>query len=1360
MPEQRVRQNDMSGEAREVTRNGRDYLVFPIIAAREMVMDYPEHGTRELLPSDRLRESAEMWAGTPITFIHPENEQRTADIPEEYTETVIGQAYNPSLVDDEKLRVQAWVDVDKAESIGGLASDVVNQLRNGEDVSVSAGYATLDDDRSGGTFNNEEYDIAQGYIIPDHIAVFPSDEFTARCSWEDGCGAPRANAMERAYTYVGSCSDTNTTCSPGECSCGYHANAMETAREPTYDGLTSAEWEPPTFTEYAEAYYEQSEEDAPDNITVNEVSGDALAFITAHTLVGDPNGDSAGQVRSFPVVNLDGELNEDALTSARLLAHNSPAESSIRATAAELLEEHADEWPSGQSYDFSDESQNYGSSSGDDSLPEDVFETKFDAMARARALGCEDTHETSDGNYMPCETHEKYEEQRDRDNYRSESPLSTDGTDRFDDEDAARARAIQIGCDGIHEHPHRYKDGETIYMPCETHAEYDKRLRQLRENIGSETGNISYLRAGEYVQWDAGRMTHKGRVRATAESGCLSVVDNKMCATADNERVVSVERYENGVPTGVRVLKLARDGEPNQDGLRSWDAPRRSREMDDRPVEMRNAVPEPGWQEGDLVHYQGMPDLFGMVVHKDERNHQAMVEIHGVEDGELYSSGYTYSAGYSDIVKMADRDVPTDQPPATRDNITAAHNAAITRTRTNQITVDIGDREVDLTPPDAVVNAADAALTAKQETYPDEIGECGTGVGEQRANQLIDGDLAPEDFLTRENGTPYPVYLDSHGEDAPSTDETPTSWGEDEWTDGCGPVQYALWGGTGTDTAVNWADGVRSDLEAAIEAAEDFTLNAHIVTMSNEQITADDLSLRHNVAPYLADVWGMDDVGLVEAFTNSLDPSEPEGAQAFAATIANAYDGVDAVDVQAVLADAEARDTATLDLNYEPPSIDVDGGVGPHIDRLNARENVAPFLADRWETDPSETIALINAIDPNQPDDFRALVNTYPTEYEQDTEVVASKLADATTQPDKTNAVSEETAETLFGKFLQSIGWSPESTDVSQNAETPSPDQPNSSTEMRTNAIEVEEGDTVQWDWSGGTAYGMVEEVVMDGSRTVGGNTREVDADDGEAIAVLEQMNEDGEAQDQQVIKYVREDEENENNLRMWDAPEPSENAMPSAPADVSPEPVGDNAQTTEATNTTTATNNGVTMDMTINQLAAQTAFGVSELQEWDDSQLAALETTVNERQSENAEHGMHGGEDEEEDEEEEEEEEEEEMTENAQEKIDSLEQQVSELKVMVEDVANKKANAEKEQQARIVANAIEGMDKETALELSSEKLSDLADTHANTVNYSGVPGQKDRGGMRTNTGVDEDERDQYPAGGRSNWEQRKSGGD
>jgi len=129
--------------------------------------------------------------------------------------------------------------------------------------------------------------------------------------------------------------------------------------------------------------------------------------------------------------------------------------------------------------------------------------------------------------------------------------------------------------------------------------------------------------------------------------------------------------------------------------------------------------------------------------------------------------------------------------------------------------VEVNGSEVDLTPPGPVVNAAEAALDAK-ERLSDEIGDCGSGVGEDRARAIIDNDLTPEDFVGGEN-TAIPDYLDSHSEDVDGIDQPPTDWDDETWTDGCGPVQYALWGGTATGTGLEWANATEQELREAMD---------------------------------------------------------------------------------------------------------------------------------------------------------------------------------------------------------------------------------------------------------------------------------------------------------------------------------------------------------------------------------------------------------------------------------------------------------------------------------------------------------------------------------------------------------------
>jgi len=122
-------------------------------------------------------------------------------------------------------------------------------------------------------------------------------------------------------------------------------------------------------------------------------------------------------------------------------------------------------------------------------------------------------------------------------------------------------------------------------------------------------------------------------------------------------------------------------------------------------------------------------------------------------------------------------------------------------------TYEVGDTTIEITPPEPMVNAAQEALDAKQRF--DNLSDCGTGVGEDRARQIINDEVGP-DVIEEVAG-----YLTSHEEDVNGITDPPTDWSEAEWTDGCGPVQYALWGGTATGTALNWAQRKTNEVAEA-----------------------------------------------------------------------------------------------------------------------------------------------------------------------------------------------------------------------------------------------------------------------------------------------------------------------------------------------------------------------------------------------------------------------------------------------------------------------------------------------------------------------------------------------------------------
>jgi len=129
--------------------------------------------------------------------------------------------------------------------------------------------------------------------------------------------------------------------------------------------------------------------------------------------------------------------------------------------------------------------------------------------------------------------------------------------------------------------------------------------------------------------------------------------------------------------------------------------------------------------------------------------------------------------------------------------------------------VDVNGTEVDIEPPERVINAVEAGMEAKEE-YADDIGDCGTGVGEAMGEAIVSGDLTPEilvnggDIASNSPAT----YLASHESDV-DAEGAPTTWSEEDWTGGCGEVQQALWG-----FHLDWFEETKAEIEAAMEDSE------------------------------------------------------------------------------------------------------------------------------------------------------------------------------------------------------------------------------------------------------------------------------------------------------------------------------------------------------------------------------------------------------------------------------------------------------------------------------------------------------------------------------------------------------------
>ena len=106
-------------------------------------------------------------------------------------------------------------------------------------------------------------------------------------------------------------------------------------------------------------------------------------------------------------------------------------------------------------------------------ISDEVYDNRVDAQERAEAIGCSTTHthETEDGMvYMPCANMEELQERLN--SYKSENKDLVRGmTDVFTTQEEAEARAEELGGSGSHSHTW---DGDEVFMPFETHEEYNE----------------------------------------------------------------------------------------------------------------------------------------------------------------------------------------------------------------------------------------------------------------------------------------------------------------------------------------------------------------------------------------------------------------------------------------------------------------------------------------------------------------------------------------------------------------------------------------------------------------------------------------------------------------------------------------------------------------------------------------------------------------------------------------------------------------------------------------------------------------------------------------------------------------------
>jgi hypothetical protein len=186
--------NAKADKVRKATFNGAAHIVVPVVAIVEGVLQASNSAGPELYLAEEFGKAVESWNGRPVVIDHPEKNGKkvSANSPEMFESEAIGFIFN-TRVDGNKLKMEAWINTEKAEDKDGVIAAVVKKLENNEVTEVSTGLFAAAEPKEG-TFNGKKYVAVLRNIVPDHLAILSSAK--GACSLEDGCGAPRTNVCE------------------------------------------------------------------------------------------------------------------------------------------------------------------------------------------------------------------------------------------------------------------------------------------------------------------------------------------------------------------------------------------------------------------------------------------------------------------------------------------------------------------------------------------------------------------------------------------------------------------------------------------------------------------------------------------------------------------------------------------------------------------------------------------------------------------------------------------------------------------------------------------------------------------------------------------------------------------------------------------------------------------------------------------------------------------------------------------------------------------------------------------------------------------------------------------------------------
>jgi hypothetical protein len=223
-------------ETRTESLFGETYFVAPVVAMIEGVRFGANQSDPELGLATEFAQIPNLWSNRPVVLNHPFKDgsfvsANSADILEEYA---FGLTMNP-VVQDGKLKMEAWISLNRVEALGGEFQEILDSIQAGDTVEISVGFFS-DLEPKKGSFKGQSYNGIWRNIRPDHLAIL-SNGTTGACSVKDGCGIPRIN-VER-FEMFGRKPKVNKdkselktdSAADGGCGCGNHDKTACTCQD-------------------------------------------------------------------------------------------------------------------------------------------------------------------------------------------------------------------------------------------------------------------------------------------------------------------------------------------------------------------------------------------------------------------------------------------------------------------------------------------------------------------------------------------------------------------------------------------------------------------------------------------------------------------------------------------------------------------------------------------------------------------------------------------------------------------------------------------------------------------------------------------------------------------------------------------------------------------------------------------------------------------------------------------------------------------------------------------------------------------------------------------------------------------------